>query len=173
MPRPIVATIKANMSKLIRAEHRDGVDYLVAPVVLITEGVHNNILYPAEELRKHPTAWNGSPLPLYHPTVNGVGVTANSPDVMENANVGMVFNVRFEQATNLHKARLSGEAWMDTGKLKGLAAAGNEGAKDLQDAQNFLANEIKLLRLRKLVEAGYELEKGLAMLAMVDDSSED
>ena len=124
-------TLKANLSKLVRAENRDGRDYLVAPVVLITEGVHNNIFYPAEELKKFPDAWNGRPLPLYHPQKNGTPITANSPDVIEAQAVGQVFNVNFENATDKHPARLKGEVWIDTAKLNALVEGGHHDAKAL------------------------------------------
>ena len=96
--------IKANMSAMIRAETVNGREFLVAPVVLLTEGVHNNLLYPASELKKFPRAWNGSPLPLQHPTVNGVPISAQSPDILRDFSVGQVFNVEFQPATDSHPA---------------------------------------------------------------------
>lgn len=131
--------IIANMNALIRAETLDGRDYLVAPVILITEGVHNNLYYPAAELKKFPKAWNGSPLPLQHPTVNGSPISANSPDILRDMSIGQVFNVNFEAASGDAPARLKGEAWMDKARIQALADAGNEEAKALQEKLN--ANE--------------------------------
>jgi hypothetical protein len=123
--------IKTNLSKLIRAEEKGGVDYLVSPVILITEGVHNNILYPASELKKFPDAWSGRPLPLHHPMSGDKPVSANSPDVIEEQVVGQLFNVRYEDANDRHPARLIGEAWIDTAKLNKLADSGYEPARIL------------------------------------------
>jgi hypothetical protein len=123
-----LAKITANLSSLIRAENKNGIDYLVSPVILLTEGVHNNILYTAEELAKFPEAWNGRPLPLFHPTVNDRPVTANSPEMIEKHSVGQVFNCRFEAAADRSPARIVGEAWIDTAKLNHLAENGNDHA---------------------------------------------
>jgi len=130
-----MTTIKANLSKaLIRAEKQNGRDYLVAPVVLITEGVHNNIFYPAEELAKFPESWNGRPLPLGHPMKSNVHVSANTPVLIDEYSVGQVFNVNFEAATTDKPARLAGEVWIDTDKLKTLVKKKNVTAIKLAEA---------------------------------------
>ena len=47
-----------NMSALIRKDTFEDKEYLVIPVVLMAEGVHNKVLYTAEELSKFAEAWN-------------------------------------------------------------------------------------------------------------------
>jgi hypothetical protein len=103
-------TFAANASGLVRHETLDGADYLVVPAILITHGVHNGIYYPTEELSEFAQAWNGVPVPVYHPTINGVAVSANEPLIIENRCVGSVFNVRFEDD------KLKGEVWVNIAK---------------------------------------------------------
>jgi len=100
------------MSDLIRQETFEGRPYLVAPVILMVEGVHNDCLYTAEELQKYTDAWNGSPLPVFHPNDNGDAVTANSPEVLEDQCVGVVFNAFWDEDLKALKA----EAWIDVAK---------------------------------------------------------
>ena len=108
-------TFHTNIGQLIRHETLEGRDYIVAPVVLITEGVHNNVFYSGDELAKHVDSWNGRPLVVpTHPTVNGRPVTANSKKVLEKMGVGMVLNVNWDVGTK----KLKGEAWFDKEKLE-------------------------------------------------------
>lgn len=95
-----------------RSSQMDGRDFVVVPVVLLTEGVHNGSagakFYPAEELEKFPEAWNGRPVPVYHPTSpDGHPISANRPDVIETRTVGYLFNVGYRDG------KLSGEIWVD------------------------------------------------------------
>lgn len=76
------------MSDLVERQTLEGVDYLVVPTILIVEGVHNNVYYPASELEKFPDSWNGRPVVINHPDLNGQAVTANSPDIVERQTVG-------------------------------------------------------------------------------------
>lgn len=107
--------LRTNVGKLIRVDTLEGREHLVAPVVLITEGVHNNVYYSADELSKHTDAWNGRPLVApSHPTVNGRPVTANSKKVLEKMQVGTVLNVHWNAGTK----KLMGEAWFDKEKTQ-------------------------------------------------------
>jgi hypothetical protein len=49
----------------------DGREYLVVPMVMILEGVHDGssgkIYYPKEELQKTPKIWNMKPIVVNHP----------------------------------------------------------------------------------------------------------
>jgi len=76
------AEIRSHMSNLIREELFEGKKHFVVPVILMVEGVHNGIFYSAEELGKFPDAWNGEPIPVYHPKQDGKPVSANSPKVI-------------------------------------------------------------------------------------------
>ena len=94
----------------------EGRDYLVVPMVMITEGVHAGsngpILYKEEDLAPTTNLWDHKPIVVYHPTMNGVGVSACSPEVLESHKVGIVLNTRWDKR---HK-KLRAEAWIETGK---------------------------------------------------------
>lgn len=97
---------------LVRDEEMDGEEYLVAPVVLITQGVHNGILYLNEDLKKFPAAWNGAPLVVNHPQdPEGNYISANSPNMAIN-HVGRVFEVLYSEDEN-GEGRLKGELWVN------------------------------------------------------------
>lgn len=99
----------------IRTEELDGRKYLVAPMVMITEGVHQGsqgpLYYPPEELSKTPTVWNTKPIVVYHPKIDGAGVSACSPEILASRAVGMVMQTRYEDG------KLKAEAWLDDEKI--------------------------------------------------------
>jgi hypothetical protein len=68
--------------------------------------VLNDYLVPAEEISRFVDAWNGIPLPLGHPRVNDLAVSANTPEYVEQS-LGRFWNARFEHD------RLQGELWVD------------------------------------------------------------
>lgn len=92
-----------------------GRDHLIVPVVMMVEGVHHGsrgpLLYPAEELEATVNAWNGMPIVLNHPEMDGHNVSARSPDT---ALVGTVFNVYMDGT------KLKAEAWIDVTALAGV-----------------------------------------------------
>lgn len=94
----------------IRNESLHGKSYLVAPMVMITEGVHNgsggNLLYKADDIKKAVQAWNMKPVVVYHPTANGQGISAVTPDILETQAVGMILNTCWD-------GKLRAEAWID------------------------------------------------------------
>ena len=94
-----------------RRETFEGRQYLVAPMVMLTEGVHEGsagpLLYRNEDLAKTPEVWNHKPIVVYHPQINGVGVSACDPDILTNRKIGYVFNTTFKDG------KLIAEAWLD------------------------------------------------------------
>lgn len=98
------------MSGLVRKEKLEGKEHLIVPTILIVEGVHNGLFYPAEEISKFPEAWDGRPVVLWHPTENGKAKSANSPKVLESSTVGKLFNTRFDNG------KLKSEVWIDISK---------------------------------------------------------
>lgn len=94
-----------------RLDVLEGKEYVVVPMVILTEGVHAGsagpVYYPAEELAKVPEVWNHKPVVVYHPTFNGRGVSACDPVILNSRKVGLMLNTRFE------KGRLKSEAWID------------------------------------------------------------
>ncbi len=106
-----IQSITANFTGVTRNDRMGGREYLVAPMIMILEGVHEGsqgpLLYPAEELKEFPSAWNAKPVVVYHPIRNGAGVSACDPDVITNRGVGLIMNTRFEDG------KLKAEAWID------------------------------------------------------------
>jgi len=103
----------------IRQRQFMGRSHLVAPVVLMVEGVHNGsqgpTLHPREELAKYPQAWNGRPVPILHPEDDQGPVSANDPTVLENQSVGWLFNVDYRDG------KLKGEIWVDEERARRVA----------------------------------------------------
>lgn len=99
----------------VRFEQFEGREYIVAPVVMLTVGVHNGsngpILYTEDELKKTPESWNMKPLVVYHPTRNGAGISACSAEVIQTQGVGLIMNARFD-------GKLRAEAWFDLEKTR-------------------------------------------------------
>jgi len=104
--------ITANFTGVTRYDTIGDKQYLVAPMVMLTEGVHAGsegpLLYPKEELSKTPQVWNNKPVVVYHPMApDGHGMSACDPIVLSNRQVGLIMNARFEDG------RLKAEAWLD------------------------------------------------------------
>lgn len=105
---------------LIRDEVHQGKDYLVVPVVMLVEGVHESvnsgsILHLAEEFSKLPAAWDGVPVTVNHPqNSDGSYVSANTPEIIDDETVGIIYN------TNIEGGKLKAEAWIEKAKTEQL-----------------------------------------------------
>ena len=110
-------TIKCNFTGLTRKDTMEGREYLVAPMVMIVEGVLNGtqgpLMYPEEELSKTPEVWNHKPVTVYHPVRNGAGISACSPDVLTNHKIGVIMNTTFDSKDK----KLKAEAWIDVERM--------------------------------------------------------
>ena len=98
-----------------------GSEHLVVPVVALVEGVitpgNTGIaeLMLADEFGKLPGSWNGRPVVVDHPKVNGKNVSASeSPTVMENTEIGRLMN------TTLEDDKLKTEAWINLDRVEEL-----------------------------------------------------
>jgi vacuolar-type H+-ATPase subunit E/Vma4 len=116
--RTLNATINAEG---IRTETLEGVEYLVAPVTMLVEGVHAGnkgpAYYPPTELEAAVPLWNGVPIVVNHPiTQDGRPASANSPEVIAAQGVGRVFNVSYEA----DGTKLKGEAWVNVEKAESI-----------------------------------------------------
>lgn len=107
-------------SEGVRREQMDGTEYAVAPVTLL-KPMHLNVpgnwnvneaYLPEEEAKASIPSWNGTPLTLNHPTQNGAGTTANSPEMHEKTVLGRVFNAEWESGA------VQGEAWFNIPKIR-------------------------------------------------------
>ena len=102
----------------IREETLDGKVYLVVPVVMMVEGVHNGsdgpMFHSAEALSDLPVVWNGIPVMISHPEEGGQNISANAPHVLEQHSVGRVFNTHYDNG-------LKAEAWIDLEKIESIS----------------------------------------------------
>lgn len=73
-----------------------GKDYYILESTIIVEGVLNGLLYPKSEISKFIDAWNGCPTTRKHPKINNKPVSANIPLVLDNTQIGFIFNTRMD-----------------------------------------------------------------------------
>jgi hypothetical protein len=108
--------VEQELTYTVREETYQGAKYLVVPVTMMVEGVHNGSMGPLfhsiAELGKFPQAWNGRPVVIDHPEEEGQSVSANSPEIMERQVVGIIFN------THVDNTKLRAEAWLNEEKLR-------------------------------------------------------
>ena len=95
---------------------RENRDYLVIPVVMMVEGVHAGsqgaVYHSMDELGKVPESWNGRPIVIDHPMIDGIPVSANDPEILEQCGIGNVFD------TFVDGTKLKAKAWIDELKLQ-------------------------------------------------------
>ena len=105
----------ANFSGPIRMDKMAGRDCVVVPMVMMKAGVltgsQGPVLYTDEEIAKFPAAWNSRPVVVYHPTLNGKGISACDPDVITKQGIGTIMNTRWEDN------KLKAEAWCEVDRM--------------------------------------------------------
>ena len=93
-----------------------GTTHLIVPVVMMVEGVHNGshgpLFHSIAELGKFPESWNGIPVVVDHPEINGVNVSANQPEIIEQQKIGTVFNTR------VVGQKLMADLWINEEKVR-------------------------------------------------------
>jgi len=103
---------------LVRHDRLDEREYLVVPMVMMVEGVHNGsggpLYYPEEELSLLPQVWNSKPVVVYHPEQNGQSVSACSPEILNSYGVGVIMNTKWDAKGK----RLLAEAWLEKTKTE-------------------------------------------------------
>lgn len=109
-------TILCNFSGPVRRHVMQGRKYLVAPITFFVEGVLEGSdgpgFYSGEQITANVDDWNGIPLVVYHPLIEGKPFTARHPLIADTSEVGRVFNALSDKTNNgLH--RTGGEAWFD------------------------------------------------------------
>jgi len=104
--------IVANFAGKVRHDKMEGRDYLVAPMVMMVEGVLSGtagpILYEAKDMSAFPAAWNNKPVVVYHP---GQGQSACDPDILTTQGIGKIMKARVENVGD--KVALKAEAWFE------------------------------------------------------------
>lgn len=110
---PIMAN--AEVTGKTKVFTHEGKQVMSIPVVAIVEGVLNDFLVPSDEFGKFVNSWEGIPIPVDHPQVNGMHVSANLPDILSSRNIGRFHNVKVDGN------KLKGEMWVfvDDAKSKG------------------------------------------------------
>jgi hypothetical protein len=94
-----------------------GRKHLVVPVVALVQGVihpsnaSNPELALSQDFGKVPNGWNGRPLVMDHPQMDGQPTEANQPTILEDYQFGFIFNTRVEDD------KLKTEAWIDLDRV--------------------------------------------------------
>ena len=118
-----VQRITANFTGTTRFDTMEGKQFLVAPMVMLTEGVHTGsggaLYYSKNELNDCPQAWNHKPVVVYHPEANGQGVSACDPIILSNRKVGVIMNAKTEEITinEIKVDALKAEAWLEPDRM--------------------------------------------------------
>jgi len=84
----------------VRKVIHQGKPHIVVPVTMMVEGVHDGshgpIFHSIAELGKFTGAWDGRPVVIRHPKINGMSVSANIPILIDSEMVGRVFNTHVD-----------------------------------------------------------------------------
>lgn len=113
--------VRFNADKsLVRTETLKGQEYVVTPAVILVEGVLQpgnaggfRELALATEFGKVPQSWNGRPVTISHPKIDGSFVSAGLTDVWESgAIVGMLFNT-YAEDNKLKTEVWANKTWME------------------------------------------------------------
>lgn len=104
--------------KSTRIEEHEGKEYLVSPVVMLKEGVHAGsngpLFYDARDLESSAASWNGMPVVVNHPSVNGYSVSVNDLPQSARKQVGTIKNAKWE------RGKLKADAWLDVEQMTAL-----------------------------------------------------
>ena len=115
-----------------------GKDYLVVPVVALNEMVLISAtsevpeLALAEEFGANPLAWNGRPVVVNHPEIDGSKVSASLVEVVDKEKIGEIYN------SILDGKKLKLEAWIDTDRVKTLGGTIQETVDRLESGEEII-----------------------------------
>jgi hypothetical protein len=109
----------------VRTETHGGRPHVVAPCILLVEGVHPGsqgpLLYLEDELGAYPSAWDGRPVVIDHPRdADGLPIPAGSPEIMETHGAGFLTGTHVIPS-NGQPAKLKTELWLDVERMNVLA----------------------------------------------------
>lgn len=93
-----------------KLQNFNGEPHVVVPVTAFREGIFNGHFYTESALKANYKDWEGVPVPVGHPKVNGEHVSAKQPQFEATQNIGTFRNVSF------HDKKLKGEIWVNVGK---------------------------------------------------------
>ncbi len=101
-------------SEGLKLKTLDGKSYLTGSVVMAKEMVMNGLMYPKEELKRAVPGWNGRPVTVGHPkSDDGAFITANDPKVLDETQIGFIFDAYYRDTDN----KLTANVWLDASKL--------------------------------------------------------
>jgi Uncharacterized protein conserved in bacteria (DUF2213) len=104
-----------NFSGNVKRITKNGREYLVAPLTMIVPGILNGskgpLLYRERDISRNVSAWNGVPLTVQHPSINGTPVSAKANGVWDKQGIGVVKNAAY-------KGKLVAEGWFDAKRTK-------------------------------------------------------
>ena len=111
-----VLKLKNNTTGLVRKDTLDGKEYLVAPVVMIREGVLNGFLYPAEDLEFSAGGWNGRPVVAPDHPVDDENhpIGAGTKKIIEEQTIGVLMDAQYDAGIK----GLRADAWIDIDKCQ-------------------------------------------------------
>ncbi|MGI9505609.1 MAG: hypothetical protein ACR2RE_21435, partial [Geminicoccaceae bacterium] len=126
-------TLSTSSDKIRFEPNPNGGEFMVVPVVALTQGVFQCAncpqaeLYLASEFGRIVDAWNGRPVTLGHPKRSGRFVSAGSLDVEANEVIGTIRNARMSG----NKLRV--EAWIDEEKVARLGSRADTAVNRLDE----------------------------------------
>lgn len=130
--------------------------HTVIPAVVLVEGV----LWPAnapapelalaEEFGRFPDGWNGRPVVFDHPRVDGLAVSASSPDVLEVNSFGQLFNTR------LDGTKLKTEIWINNARVQRMSEDAREVIDDLLSGKGMAEVSTGLFTMNEMVKGTYK-----------------
>lgn len=104
-------TVTVNIKGPIQRRKLGGRDHIVAPAVLMMEGVYAGsdgpLFYSADQLEKACPAWNNKPIVRNHPKDGDRFVSAADPSILDEFGVGLLLNTRWEDS------KQKTECWFD------------------------------------------------------------
>ena len=121
-----------------REETLMGRKHLVVPVVALIEMVLQSStsdtpeLALAEEFGANPLAWNGRPIVVNHPELEGEKVSASLPDIVDKEKIGEIYN------TVLDGKKLKLEAWIDLERAEDLGGVISDTVTKLQNGEEIV-----------------------------------
>lgn len=110
-----------------------GREHIVVPVVMLMEGVVWPVtsdepeFVPASTLAVAPAQWDGSPVLINHPAMEGERVNGNDPRILESMQFGTIFG------TGVTNKKLHTEAWLDPERAEQVGPKAMRYLERLQD----------------------------------------
>ncbi|KKN66748.1 hypothetical protein LCGC14_0468590 [marine sediment metagenome] len=142
----------------IRTAEFRGAEHTVIPCVALVEGV----LWPAnaaapelalaEEFGRFPQGWNGRPVVFGHPKIDGVPVSASSPDVLEGNSFGQLFN------TKLDGIKLKTEIWIDNALVTNLSEEAQKTVEKLKSGDEVIEVSTGMFTMNEIVDGDFDGE---------------